>query len=70
MGKYTNNPKAGGAGAGAGGDEEEEDGDGGQSSHFTVGAINETIRSISICFFNSLNTQDVELKTSRDKKTR
>ena len=39
MGKYTNNPKAGGAGAGAGGDEEEEDGDGGQSSHFTVGAI-------------------------------
>ena len=37
MGKYTKNPKAGGAGAG--GDEEEEDGDGGQSSHFTVGAI-------------------------------
>jgi len=48
LGKYTNNPKSGGAGAGAGGDEEEEDGDGGQSSHFT----------------------DVELKTSRDKKTR
>ena len=39
MGKYTNNPKAGGAGAGGGGGEEEEDGDGGQSSHFTVGAI-------------------------------
>ena len=37
MGKYTNNPKAGGAGGV--GDTEEEDGDGGQSSHFTVGAI-------------------------------
>ena len=36
MGKYTNNPKAGGPAAGG---DKEEDGDGGQSSHFTVGAI-------------------------------